>query len=297
MLRKKTPPWKGLSAGPMIVACHVNRSSPTGPALQLDGGSLDRSCSSLVMRLSATAAGARGGERISDAVVQARPLGGGRPRAVASERRPHCNGPTPLGALVGRHATGAAHECRKAAARRCTAGRPVTVAHDAPGGTGLSEPPRVTAPAADCVPRASARAARASSCGVQTRDHRRLDNRAFSAPRRGRKHGAATANARTQHSPLNSKASARSRGLPAAAARTRRTHQRRVSPPRPALAAPRGFVGSDSVLTFTKKTGLESDRSTPSPRECKGFGDEGCGVGVGVGVGADISESLLSLRH
>lgn len=40
MARKKTPPWNGLSPGPMMVACQWNRSSPMGPAEHDDGGSL-----------------------------------------------------------------------------------------------------------------------------------------------------------------------------------------------------------------------------------------------------------------
>ena len=46
MVRKKTPPAYGLSPGPMIEACQWNRSSPTGPALQDEGGSLPMSMSS-----------------------------------------------------------------------------------------------------------------------------------------------------------------------------------------------------------------------------------------------------------
>lgn len=42
MERKKTPPAYGESAGPMIDACQWNKSSPTGPAEQEDGGSLQR---------------------------------------------------------------------------------------------------------------------------------------------------------------------------------------------------------------------------------------------------------------
>lgn len=51
--RKNTPPEYGESAGPMIVACQWNKSSPIGPAEQEDGGSLPRSVSSLLMRLRA----------------------------------------------------------------------------------------------------------------------------------------------------------------------------------------------------------------------------------------------------
>ena len=51
MLRKKTPPEYGLSGGPMMVACQWNRSSETGPAEQLAGGSFPRSSSSLLIRL------------------------------------------------------------------------------------------------------------------------------------------------------------------------------------------------------------------------------------------------------
>ena len=43
----------GGGTGPMIVACQWKRSSPTGPALQFAGGSLPRSRSSLLIRLSA----------------------------------------------------------------------------------------------------------------------------------------------------------------------------------------------------------------------------------------------------
>ena len=86
MFRKNTPPWKGESLGPMIVACkdatgrvwgragsagslgvsrkgepslrgcgrsgaacrtcQWNKSSPTGPALHEEGGSLPMSCNS-----------------------------------------------------------------------------------------------------------------------------------------------------------------------------------------------------------------------------------------------------------
>ena len=37
----------------MMVACQWKRSSPTGPALQFAGGSLPKSCSSLLMRFDA----------------------------------------------------------------------------------------------------------------------------------------------------------------------------------------------------------------------------------------------------
>ena len=37
--------------GPMIVDCQWKRSSPSGPALQVDGGSFARSWSSFLMRL------------------------------------------------------------------------------------------------------------------------------------------------------------------------------------------------------------------------------------------------------
>jgi hypothetical protein len=37
--------------GPMMVDCQWKRSSPTGPALQVEGGSFDRSESSLLIRL------------------------------------------------------------------------------------------------------------------------------------------------------------------------------------------------------------------------------------------------------
>lgn len=53
MVKKNTPPWYGLSGGPMIVACQWNRSSPTGPALHCAGGSLPRSCSSLLILFNA----------------------------------------------------------------------------------------------------------------------------------------------------------------------------------------------------------------------------------------------------
>ena len=73
MVRKKTPPWYGLSGGPMMVACQWfmvsnvsycyltsdqstcqwNMSSPTGPAEHCAGGSRPRSCSSLLMRFRA----------------------------------------------------------------------------------------------------------------------------------------------------------------------------------------------------------------------------------------------------
>ena len=45
MAMKNTPPWYGLSWGPMMVACQWNRSSPAGPALHEVGGSFWRSCS------------------------------------------------------------------------------------------------------------------------------------------------------------------------------------------------------------------------------------------------------------
>lgn len=53
MVKKNTPPWYGLSGGPIIVACQWNRSSPTGPALHCAGGSLPRSCSSLLILFNA----------------------------------------------------------------------------------------------------------------------------------------------------------------------------------------------------------------------------------------------------
>lgn len=75
MSRKKTPPWYGLSLGPISVACQWKRSSPkptfvqccfgmgtncvsqryvpTGPAEQFAGGSLPRSASSLLILLTA----------------------------------------------------------------------------------------------------------------------------------------------------------------------------------------------------------------------------------------------------
>ena len=53
MLRKNTPPAKGLSGGPMMVACQWNISSPTGPAEHCAGGSRPKSCNSLVIRFSA----------------------------------------------------------------------------------------------------------------------------------------------------------------------------------------------------------------------------------------------------
>jgi hypothetical protein len=53
MFSEKTPPWNGESEGPIIVACHVVKSSPTGPALQLEGGSFVKSNSSLLIRFSA----------------------------------------------------------------------------------------------------------------------------------------------------------------------------------------------------------------------------------------------------
>lgn len=46
IVRKKTPPWYGLSGGPIIVACQWNKSSPTGPAEHWAGGSLPKSCNS-----------------------------------------------------------------------------------------------------------------------------------------------------------------------------------------------------------------------------------------------------------
>jgi len=55
MARKKTPPWNGLSLGPMIVACQWNRSSPMGPAEHDEGGSRPRSVSSLLIRFRAIA--------------------------------------------------------------------------------------------------------------------------------------------------------------------------------------------------------------------------------------------------
>ena len=57
----------GPRTGPMIVDCQWKRSSPTGPALQEVGGSLVRSCSSLLIRLHADIAGlAVGGEPASE---------------------------------------------------------------------------------------------------------------------------------------------------------------------------------------------------------------------------------------
>lgn len=57
MARKKTPPWKGLSDGPIMVACQWNKSSPMGPAEHDDGGSRPRSVSSLLMRFKAISNG------------------------------------------------------------------------------------------------------------------------------------------------------------------------------------------------------------------------------------------------
>ena len=37
--KKNIPPENGLSVGPIIVACHLNKSKSIGPALQFDGGS------------------------------------------------------------------------------------------------------------------------------------------------------------------------------------------------------------------------------------------------------------------
>lgn len=51
MLRKKTPPEKGESPGPMMVACHWNMLSPVGPAEQEDGGSRPRSASSCISQV------------------------------------------------------------------------------------------------------------------------------------------------------------------------------------------------------------------------------------------------------
>jgi len=60
MVRKKTPPAYGDSFGPMIVACHRNIFSPSGPAEQEDGGSLLRSVNSLLMRFKAIVKGVCG---------------------------------------------------------------------------------------------------------------------------------------------------------------------------------------------------------------------------------------------
>jgi hypothetical protein len=58
----KTPPAKGESAGPKMVACHLKMSEPpsAGPALQLAGGSRVRSASSFWMRFVADCVGGMG---------------------------------------------------------------------------------------------------------------------------------------------------------------------------------------------------------------------------------------------
>ena len=53
IFRKKTPPWYGLSLGPIMVACHLNMLSPMGPALQFGGGSRLSDCNSLFSLLRA----------------------------------------------------------------------------------------------------------------------------------------------------------------------------------------------------------------------------------------------------
>ena len=53
IFRKKTPPWYGLSLGPIMVACHLNILSPMGPALQFGGGSRLSDCNSLFSLLRA----------------------------------------------------------------------------------------------------------------------------------------------------------------------------------------------------------------------------------------------------
>jgi len=44
------------------VACQLKKSSPTGPALQLAGGSLPKSCNSLLIRFNAMAVNVCGSE-------------------------------------------------------------------------------------------------------------------------------------------------------------------------------------------------------------------------------------------
>eukprot|EP00413_Alexandrium_margalefii_P037860 CAMPEP_0204585808 /NCGR_PEP_ID=MMETSP0661-20131031/47132_1 /ASSEMBLY_ACC=CAM_ASM_000606 /TAXON_ID=109239 /ORGANISM="Alexandrium margalefi, Strain AMGDE01CS-322" /LENGTH=84 /DNA_ID=CAMNT_0051595395 /DNA_START=346 /DNA_END=597 /DNA_ORIENTATION=- len=53
MTKKKTPPVYAESGGPMMVACQLNMSSPTGPAEQFPGGSMPKSCNSLCIRFNA----------------------------------------------------------------------------------------------------------------------------------------------------------------------------------------------------------------------------------------------------
>lgn len=53
--QKNTPPWYGLSLGPIIVVCQWNISSPTGPAEHYAGESSTKSLSSLFIHFSAIA--------------------------------------------------------------------------------------------------------------------------------------------------------------------------------------------------------------------------------------------------
>ncbi len=53
IVREKTPPWQGLPSGPMILAVHLNKLSPSGATLQLERGSRCRTCSSRVIRFCA----------------------------------------------------------------------------------------------------------------------------------------------------------------------------------------------------------------------------------------------------
>jgi len=100
-----TPPAYGLSAGPMIVACQVNMSSPApaGPALQEAGGSRVRSANSFWMRLSADCEPRHGPRRgdmsDGDACMRWRNKGGQTsatdtvaPVTQTCPRRAHCAG-------------------------------------------------------------------------------------------------------------------------------------------------------------------------------------------------------------
>uniref|UniRef100_A0A0A9GYH6 Ubiquitin-conjugating enzyme E2-17 kDa n=1 Tax=Arundo donax TaxID=35708 RepID=A0A0A9GYH6_ARUDO len=88
METRKMPPANGLSEGPMIVACQLNISSPTGPALQEVGGSFCRSLSSFRIRFDAMAAHCHTGfDRHSRPPVSVEPAANYLPaRAVSALR-------------------------------------------------------------------------------------------------------------------------------------------------------------------------------------------------------------------
>ena len=84
----------------MMVDCQWNKSSPTGPALQVEGGSLFRSCSSLLMRFVAdlcaeralSAEGRRGAGGQGAAARGPATWSGGMQRALARHGVPAARG-------------------------------------------------------------------------------------------------------------------------------------------------------------------------------------------------------------